>query len=200
MIERHKSRILTPVALFVTCGVGLWLLYNQLSAPVTTTTSGRAAASASMSDVRAVATQVSYVMPPLGSYDAIMARPMFSPSRRGAAGAPTVVVSNNIDMKMKGSIIAGDVRIASFTPLAGGEEIRLREGEDYQGWILNEVGPHHAVFERSGEILRLEVDFKEVPVVAKKNRKRRAKRRRANDESEQESRAQRQDGNDEGAD
>ena len=196
----HKSKILAPVTLFVTCGVFIWLLYNGLSAPVSITNVGRATTSATLPDVRALATRVSYVMPPLGSYDAILARPIFTPSRRGAAGAPAVVVSNSIDMKMKGSIIADNVRIASFTPLAGGEEIRLREGEDYQGWVLNEVGPYHVVFERNGEILKLEVNFKEAPVVAKKDRKRRSKRRRANEQSEREARAQRQNGNDEGAD
>lgn len=200
MIERQKSKILAPVTLFVTCAVFVWLLYNGLSAPVSMTNVGRATSSPTIPDARAVATQVSYVMPPLGSYDAILARPIFSPSRRGAAGAPTVAVSNSIDMKMKGSIIADNVRIASFTPLAGGEEIRLRQGEDYQGWVLNEVGPQHAVFERDGEILRLEVNFKEVPAVAKTDRKSRAERRRAEKQSEREARAQRQDGDDEGAD
>ncbi len=199
MIERQKSKILAPVTLFVTCGVFVWLLYNGLSAPVSITNAGRAAATATLPDAMAVATQVSYTMPPLGSYDAILARPIFSPSRRGPAGEAAVVVSNSIDMKMKGSIIADNVRIASFTPLAGGEEIRLREGEDYQGWILNVVGPHHVVFERDGEILKLEVNFKEAPVVAKKDRKSRAKRRRAQKQSEREARAQRQDGGDEGA-
>ena len=177
MIGKRKGGYLMPVLLFTACGTLIWMVASMMLS-TDSVVEVAPAKPAKVQDLDGLAAELQFAMPPASHYDAILDRPIFSSSRRAvaqAAVAPTVVVSRELKLKLQGTSIRDTDKHALFMPKDGGEALRLREGEDYQGWTLARIKNSFVVFRRKGAEERLEMDFVEPPAqVAKRKRNRRA--------------------------
>ena len=175
MIGRGGQSALMPMALVVV-GLGIaWMLYQQLQSTVRRDFSGEAVGTDLVTLPQEIADPV-YRMPPMRQFDAILQRPLFSQSRRPitvAAAAPTVV-SGNLGLSLLGITIASDGRFALVIPEGGGDTLRLREGQDYQGWILSAIEADTIVFTREGAEERLELSYDVAPPPQQQRRRRTA--------------------------
>lgn len=89
---------------------------------------------------------------PLAAYSEVGTRPLLTADRRpaavvaaGEAGNPDALK----DLVLSSVLIAGPTRLAILQPVAGGEPVRVREGDAVPGspWRLVELAPRRAVFE-----------------------------------------------------
>ena len=108
-----------------------------------------------------------FQLPPLRTFKATLERPVFSRNRRPKAGAP-VVVTQDLALKMQGVSGTSADKRALLMPEGGGKTLRLREGEEYQGWTVSEIGESHVVFLRGDEKQRVDMNFKEKPPPVRK--------------------------------
>lgn len=86
-----------------------------------------------------------YAPPQIDTMNDLFARPPFRPERRPPDTAP----SGNGDgarpeekpfgATLKGVVVSGPIRYAIVEPSSGGEPTRLRQGDRYQGWRLDEI-------------------------------------------------------------
>ncbi|MDJ0609132.1 MAG: hypothetical protein QNJ67_09145 [Kiloniellales bacterium] len=174
MIGRGGQSALMPMALVVV-GLGIaWMLYQQLQSTVRRDFSGEAVGTDLVTLPQEIADPV-YRMPPMRQFDAILQRPLFSQSRRpvAVAEAAPAVVSGNLGLALLGITIASDERFALVIPEGGGDTLRLREGQDYQGWMLSAIEPDTIVFTRAGAEERLELSYDVAPPPQQQQRRRR---------------------------
>lgn len=104
---------------------------------------------------------------PPAPYDAFAARPPFAQDRRphpfslpGGEGDGARGDASAFDYALTSVIIAPRLRLAIVEPSAGGESVRVREGETAEGlggWRLLELRPRAAVFEGPGGRRELEL-------------------------------------------
>ena len=107
---------------------------------------------------------------PLKQFSATRERPIFSPSRRPAAPAPTYVAPVAVKqppnpreperptIALAGTIIGTDgYRGAVFRDTSSQNVLRLRMGEDYHGWVLLLITPREATLVKNGEQALLEL-------------------------------------------
>jgi hypothetical protein len=161
MTTARKSGSIVALALFAAGIAGAWFVYQGLETP----SDARrfvAVAGKQPAGADALPAEQEFKLPPLRAFEATLQRPVFSPSRRPIAGAP-VVLSQDLAIKLQGTTGVDAEKRALLVPEGGGEALQLREGEEYQGWTLSEVGGQHVIFRREEEEVRLDVDFKEVP-------------------------------------
>lgn len=181
MIARRRSGILLPVLFIAVCGALVWLIHGQLQEPAGAHQSP-AKSDAPPPQFADLPEDVDFVMPPMAAFDGIVARPIFSPTRRPGANQAPVIVSENLGLAIMGLSITASGRVALFRPQDGGESLRLREGEDYRGWVLTRIDPNRVVFSRDGDEQQLELDYEKPPEAKKKSRR---DRRRARKNSQQ---------------
>ncbi len=158
------GRIFGPVLALVLCIVGLaaaWFVYRALQTPTDPAPSA-IVTKEKPANAKALPAVEVFKLPPFRSFEATLERPVFSRNRRPKADAP-VVLSQELALKMQGVSGTDGDRRALLIPMDGGERLRLREGEEYQGWTLSEIGDHHVVFLRGDTKQRLEMNFKEPP-------------------------------------
>lgn len=190
MIARRKAGLLVPLVLLTACGTVLWMIYDWWQTPSGSSQVARTKP-AKVQDIGALAKELKFAMPPISQFDGILERPIFAPSRRGVAGSTTtVVVSQELKLRLAGTVITDVVKLAILMPLDGGERLRLREGEDYRGWNLARVKEDMVVFRRDDAEEQLMMDFKEKPKQQTKTR--RDRRTRAQRAKQQNQRAQKQ--------
>ncbi len=177
MIGRGGQSALMPMALVVV-GLGLaWMLYQQLQSTVSRGFSGEAVGTDLVTLPQEIADPV-YRMPPMRQFDAILQRPLFSQSRRPTAEveATPTVVSGNLRLSLLGITIASNEKFALVLPEGGGDTLRLREGQDYQGWLLSVIESNTIVFTREGAEERLELSYDVAPPPQKQRQQQRRRR------------------------
>ena len=173
MIGRGGQSALMPMALVVV-GLGIaWMLYQQLQSTVRRDVSGEAVGTDLVTLPQEIADPV-YRMPPMRQFDAILQRPLFSQSRRPitVTEAAPAVVSGNLGLALLGITIASDERFALVVPEGGGDTLRLRQGQDYQGWMLSAIEADTIVFTRAGAEERLELSYDVAPPPQQQRRRR----------------------------
>jgi len=79
------------------------------------------------------------------SYAEIAERPVFSPSRRPAAGPartflPTAAPDRSVDLELVGLVSEGSRRLALIRPRGSRETVQLAEGETWRDWTIAEIG------------------------------------------------------------
>ncbi len=161
MIAGRKLGVLVVLSV---CAAGLgaaWLVHRSLVAPPDFGPPAVAAkeeppAAKPLPDFKV------FKLPPRSAFKATLERPVFSRNRRPKEGAP-VVVTQDLALKMQGVAGTGAEKRAMLVPTGGGERVRLREGEEYQGWTLSEIGERHVVFLRGDQKQRLDMNFREKP-------------------------------------
>lgn len=162
-------------ASLVVVGLALaWMIY-QLLAGSSASDYVPVLASTSAPRVAQLPPEPTFTMPGLGQFEAILARPLFAPSRRPIRGSTAnVVVSQTLGLLLMGVIISSADKFALVAPNEGGSPFRLREGEDYQGWILAEIENSGVTFRqaRRREYLELLYETAPKPPVRKKKRRR----------------------------
>lgn len=116
-------------------------------------------------------TMPGYELPPLEAFAELMARPLFSSTRRPieADGEPAAVVAGpqGLDATLTGVIIAEESKVALIMPRNGNKPVRLIEGQRYQGWTLSEVDSEGVIFRQGTQAKILELDRKPGAAIAK---------------------------------
>ena len=88
------------------------------------------------------------------SYLAILNRPLFSPSRSGAAAVADVAPVGALALL---GVASDGGRASATLSTVGGAPRSLRLGEAIEGWRLSEVGRYHAILSRGGVVQVLKV-------------------------------------------
>ena len=175
MIGRNKGGFLLPATLVLACGTAAWMAYNLLSSPAAESELNGGTAS-KLPEIGGLGSEMTYAMPPMESFDAILTRPIFSSSRRPIAGeAPTVeVASQDLGAKLLGHVgTETDIRVA-LKPEDGGETVNLRRGEDYRGWTFAEIKDGDVTFRSDdGREIVLQLNHAEKPAVQPRTRRER---------------------------
>lgn len=105
---------------------------------------------------------------PLTSLSGTRDRPIFSPSRRppalavGPVAAPKVAAvkpkeRERPQLNLVGTIASSDEAFGIFLDLSTKAALRLKIGEDYQGWKLRSVQGREATLEKEEEVITLEL-------------------------------------------
>lgn len=208
-LQTH-SRVMLPTLMLVG-SLGLaWVIYQELKAsPTSQAVEQTDVATASLP---ALPEATPFIMPPAETFAAIVERPLFSPTRRPPTGeaAPAIVsVRQPLALKLTGVIASGTDSIAIFqpdTPVATSRQarrrtrrtrrpqrsgtsapamtsIRLKEGDNHQGWTLVEIEPAATLFRRGEQEARIELSFDApAPVQARRSPTRLDEARRAREE------------------
>lgn len=124
----------------------------------------------------------SFSAPPLSSYKAVLAAPIFSPLRSPAATRNDAKSAGNparlTQFKLQGILIDDIQRSALFYSRLRGESLALRLGEKLDGWTVTDISAQSVRMKKAGQsrLLRLSLD-------ALENSPGSAKSRRANSTS-----------------
>ena len=107
---------------------------------------------------------------PLKQLSITRERPIFSPSRRPPPpAAPAYVAPVQVRQPVKqaeparpaisllGTVVGGAERIGVFTETGTGSFVRMREGEDHQGWVLRSVQAREVTLVKDSEKITLEL-------------------------------------------
>ena len=151
-MRRHKSSIWAAMFLLMVCGALVWAISRQLA--VAPSLEARAHGSTvAATEVPELSPKVQFSMSPIEYFQAILERPLFSPS-----GRPSLVESvalptttTKVTFVLKGILIDGNKRVALFRSKKTDKAVRLREGDRMEGWTLVRIGVDHVALAR-GEI------------------------------------------------
>jgi hypothetical protein len=105
---------------------------------------------------------------PLTALSGTRDRPIFSPSRRPPApavapaaapkvAAPKIRERERPQLNLVGTIASGDQGFAIFLDQSTKAALRLKVGEDYQGWKLRSVQGREAILEKGEQVFTLEL-------------------------------------------
>jgi general secretion pathway protein N len=98
---------------------------------------------------------------PVKQFTVTRERPIFLPSRRPPAAAPSAVTVAKVvappkpkepeqpQLSLVGTISGDDAKFGIFVDQATKAVLRLKEGEDFQGWQLRSVQSREASFQKS---------------------------------------------------
>ena len=196
-MTRRRPLVFWPVLLTAVSAVLAWSIYAELiAAPGSEVWSiYEYLRPAQAPDLRPVATSADpaplpptppaaeFTLPALDAFTSVLARPMFSTSRRPPAETVAVAIATpepTLDLALRGVILSSDERIALIVPAARTEVVRLREGEQFQGWTLVVVEADHVVFRLDVEELIFELNFDEPIPEPLQSPRRRPRRQRRN--------------------
>lgn len=138
------------------CAVVAFQLSNEISIAVPVT-----AAPAEVQTTQIDHGDVDWLIPPdYALLDMIVERPLFSLSRRpveapiSARPASAPVVAKTMSFKLLGTMVAGDARLALLSHPEKGM-LRLREGQDIDGWRIQDVRGSDVMISRGDETMHL---------------------------------------------
>ena len=100
-------------------------------------------------------------LPPLVSFAATVERPLFSPSRRPAANAPTTAApAAESRYRLVGIVASGTKKTAFIAD--GGRRAQIGVGDAFDGWTVKEIGQNRVTLASpSGEMV---LKLKSTPV------------------------------------
>ena len=151
-MRRHKSSIRFPVLLLLIGGALVWAISRQLAvAPSLEATAHRSTVEAP--EVPELPPEIQFSMRPIEDFQAVLVRPIFSPSRR----PPSIefvelsTTTTKLTFALKGILFHRNERIALFRYKRKDKAVRLREGARMEGWTLVRIDVDHVVLAR-GEL------------------------------------------------
>jgi general secretion pathway protein N len=105
-------------------------------------------------DVAPLPPAVAYEPPPASTFDGVLARPLFSPSRRPPDDAPALAVEAApvlaaFELELVGVLINGEERVALVRQPGVAVLLRLAPGAVAAGWTVESIEPDRVLF-RSG--------------------------------------------------
>jgi hypothetical protein len=104
---------------------------------------------------------LSFVMPPLVSFAEVVNRPLFSQTRRPAPKALAPGNEQSLPYTLVGVVITAHERHALIAHGTPPRLERLTEGQDLEGWTIEQILADRLVFGRDGA--RIEVKAKDPP-------------------------------------
>lgn len=106
-------------------------------------------------------------MPEQARFSAIVERPLFSMSRRPPAAEPVMATTPTLDISLAGVVVSTRESFALVKPNAGGEPMRVKEGEAISGWTVARIDADRILLRHEGTEAELRLDFAEpAPPVA----------------------------------
>ena len=138
--------------LLIVCGALTWLIYQQLQASPRPTAAKPSPVIEEV-ELPPLPSVAVFSLEPIETFEDIVLRPLFSPTRRPPDGEAPIVTptatEESLELGLAGILYSAQQRIALFS--APGEKglLRLREGDRYRGWTLKSVLPDHVVFSRN---------------------------------------------------
>ncbi len=103
-------------------------------------------------------------LPPIEQFAAIVERPIFTATRRTARAQPVArsapAASGGLILgryQVIGVVVAPGNRLVLLKRLGGAETIRLKEGEEIDGWTLVDVTRNEVVLESGGRREKIEI-------------------------------------------
>ncbi len=148
-MARRRSQFWTLAGLVVACCALVWVIYQQLAAApgpsLPSEPQGMQVAS-----VPELPPEADFSMPPIDNFDAILLRPIFSPTRSPLSeeGPAEEVVSGDLSFSLKGIIVGGKERVALFRPNDGTKVVRVSQGGRLAGWTVVAIEPDQVTLER----------------------------------------------------
>ena len=157
-VRRNRGKGLTTV-LVLACAALSYLVYWEFNnygpepyADIVVTSSDQSA--------RKMSPEPEFALPPLVSYAAIVERPLFAASRRPSPPAPEEPEEPEPDQAeahawsfiLSGVVISNDQRMALLQRLSDGSTVRLRVGQEIDGWRIEAIEPDRVVL-RQGDAL-----------------------------------------------
>lgn len=101
---------------------------------------------------------VTYAPPTIAAFGEILERPLFTPGREPPEPEPVaapVVKITPLRLQLEGVGISIDARVAVVRDLSSNELIRIAEGDQHDGWLLEQVHPTGATFSLGSETREL---------------------------------------------
>ena len=167
------ARLLLLLLLISACGGLGWELSRQWQAPLP---EQPPASSGQPAGVAAIPPPPEFSMPPAGSFSAIVERPLFAATRRPPEEqADEPVISRDLPITLTGVNISAGERWALFKRNDGKGNLRLQEGDEFQGWLLEAIEPQQVTFRQGEEAKVLALAFDEAPKQPPRRRNRRAR-------------------------
>lgn len=157
MSETHsrRRRLGTMLLLLLCCGLS-GAIYVGLTEP--TTPAGIAAPPPPHSPLL-IDRGPGFSMPPLSAYADVVARPLFSSTRRPAAQA--ALDDKAADFTLVGTVISPRERHALLSHGVPAEVERVVEGQSIDGWIVTSIEPGRVMLAQGGK--QAEVDSSAKP-------------------------------------
>ncbi|MGB5472038.1 MAG: hypothetical protein WBQ78_01005 [Gammaproteobacteria bacterium] len=107
-------------------------------------------------------TRMTYKAPPIGMFDEILERPLFSEGRQPPAEPATsekpVAKGPPVRLQLEGVVITPESRIVVVRDLGNNQLLQLAEGMSHQGWTVERVQSAGATFTRGEERLELALE------------------------------------------
>lgn len=98
-------------------------------------------------------------MPEKTTFAAIIERPLFSPSRRPRSEETPIAPTPILDFSLLGVVISTGEPLALVKPGAGGEPVRVKEGEGISGWTVSRIESDRILVRHGGMERELRLDF-----------------------------------------
>jgi general secretion pathway protein N len=125
------------------------IVYGELTEDRSTPVGSVASRVADASRAAVAQADAPFVLPPIESYAEVMARPLFSASRRPA---PQQVAQRGslepASLALTGIILSSQSRTALVQEAKSPKPIRLAEGQEVQGWTVQSILPDRIVIRR----------------------------------------------------
>jgi len=98
-------------------------------------------------------------MPAKTRYAAIVERPVFSPTRRPPSEAAIEATAPTLDFSLFGVVNSAGEQSALIKPSAGGEPVRVKEGDDFSGWTVARIASDRILVRHDAMERELLLDF-----------------------------------------
>jgi len=162
-MRMRKAKLWLPSSLLLTCLALTWLIYEQLTMAPNSEAFARPSTQRTI-DLPDLPLELQFAMPAIETYQAVLERPLFSPNRRPP---PTAIAAlKGFNFTLMGVLIDKNLGLALLRRQGDGKDVRMRVGEEIEGWTLLEVALDFIVVERDGqeEILEPAFDVQTSPV------------------------------------
>jgi hypothetical protein len=154
VLRRHPGKV--PLLIFALCVLLAAVIYLEADQPAIEPS----VAAAPATRVAKPAPPPIFAMPPVGSLAEVLARPLFSESRRPPLPAPANDAGTS-PFSIVGIIISARESHALVAHGQPAQTDRVTEGQEIDGWSVDKILPDRVVFGHAGA--RFEVKAKDPP-------------------------------------
>ena len=182
MIKRFFSRLVLPLVLAGACGWLGWHVFQQWQTPGDLTLLDPPAEEELAAEVVSLPPMPRFQMPPANRFEQILARPLFSESRRPFKPEVKTVETKKeppkeLKVKVMGIITTDDRKTALVVEEGTTNTKRIEEGEVFNGWTLEAIENEALHFSKNGKLEEVPIIYDEVVVQPKPKKKQRRRRR-----------------------
>lgn len=136
MMSKNPKRSILPSLMAGASLVMACIIYAEVRARPMIQTSSQP----TMAEVRIASLPAQrQAMPEKARFAAIVERPLFSPSRRPHSEEPALVPTPTLDFSLSGIVISTGEPFALIKSGAGGDPVRMKQGEEISGWTVGRI-------------------------------------------------------------